>query len=203
MLAFIIRRILQSAGVLLAVTLIAFLMFRFVGDPINQMVGIDTPWVARWRAMTPPDPGGLPPLVSDILLFAPGQVLPASLEAALPAALDAPVARVGKRLGLYWELYDQLDEPNVAVEIRVSVMKPRSRSDEPSPAGRPECPFQAESPVSLRWREEPGTHSRGAGRAVALDLRSLSRGRYVVTVQVSAAGRLRGCSSRELEIIGR
>ena len=43
MLAFIIRRILQSAGVLLAVTLIAFLMFRFVGDPINQMVGIDTP----------------------------------------------------------------------------------------------------------------------------------------------------------------
>ena len=43
MLAFIIRRMMQSAGVLLAVTLIAFVMFRFVGDPVNQMVGIDTP----------------------------------------------------------------------------------------------------------------------------------------------------------------
>lgn len=43
MLAFVIRRILQSAAVMVAVALIAFLMFRFVGDPINQMVGIDTP----------------------------------------------------------------------------------------------------------------------------------------------------------------
>ncbi len=43
MTAFILRRLLQSLGVLIAVALIAFLMFRFVGDPVNQMVGIDTP----------------------------------------------------------------------------------------------------------------------------------------------------------------
>lgn len=43
MLAFVIRRMMQSALVMLAVALIAFLMFRFVGDPVNQMVGIDTP----------------------------------------------------------------------------------------------------------------------------------------------------------------
>jgi len=51
MLAFIIRRIAQSLFVMAAVALIAFLMFRFVGDPVNQMVGIDTPQeeVARLR----------------------------------------------------------------------------------------------------------------------------------------------------------
>ncbi len=51
MTAFILRRLLQSLGVLIAVALIAFLMFRFVGDPVNQMVGIDTPQaeVARLR----------------------------------------------------------------------------------------------------------------------------------------------------------
>jgi peptide/nickel transport system permease protein len=51
MLAFVIRRILQSVAVMIAVALIAFLMFRFVGDPVNQMVGIDTPQeeVARLR----------------------------------------------------------------------------------------------------------------------------------------------------------
>lgn len=43
MLAFIVRRILQSILVMLAVGLIAFTLFRFVGDPVNQMVGADTP----------------------------------------------------------------------------------------------------------------------------------------------------------------
>jgi peptide/nickel transport system permease protein len=42
MLAFIIRRLLQSVVVMLTVSLIAFTLFRFVGDPINQMVGIET-----------------------------------------------------------------------------------------------------------------------------------------------------------------
>jgi peptide/nickel transport system permease protein len=43
MLAFVIRRILQSLLVMLAVGAISFTMFRFVGDPVNQMVGPDTP----------------------------------------------------------------------------------------------------------------------------------------------------------------
>lgn len=167
-----------------------------------EMLGVDTPWVARRRAMAPPDPGGLPPLVSDLLLFAPARVLPATLDGALPAALDAPVVRVGQRLGLYWELYDQLDEPTGAREIGVSVMTARSEGDEPYPVGRPECPLQVNSPVSLRWREEPGARAPGGARAVALDLRSLRKGRYVVTLQVRAGG-VRGCSTRDLEVVGR
>ena len=43
MLAFIIRRALQAVGVLLAIGIIAFAMFRFAGDPVNQMVGAETP----------------------------------------------------------------------------------------------------------------------------------------------------------------
>jgi peptide/nickel transport system permease protein len=42
MLAFIIRRALQALLVMIVVGLIAFALFRFVGDPINQMVGIET-----------------------------------------------------------------------------------------------------------------------------------------------------------------
>ncbi len=38
MLAFIIRRLVQSVLVMLAVALIAFSMFRFVGDPVNSML---------------------------------------------------------------------------------------------------------------------------------------------------------------------
>jgi peptide/nickel transport system permease protein len=42
MLAFILRRLVQAVAVLLTVSLIAFSLFRFVGDPVNQMVGQDT-----------------------------------------------------------------------------------------------------------------------------------------------------------------
>ena len=42
MVAFIVRRLVQAIVVMLVVSLIAFLLFRFVGDPVNQLVGIDT-----------------------------------------------------------------------------------------------------------------------------------------------------------------
>jgi peptide/nickel transport system permease protein len=42
MLAFILRRLLQSVAVLLTVGIVAFSLFRYVGDPINAMVGQDT-----------------------------------------------------------------------------------------------------------------------------------------------------------------
>lgn len=42
MLAFILTRVAQAILVMLVVALLAFTMFRFVGDPINQMVGQET-----------------------------------------------------------------------------------------------------------------------------------------------------------------
>ncbi len=42
MIAFIVRRLLESTVVMLAVAFIAFSLFRYVGDPINNMVGQDT-----------------------------------------------------------------------------------------------------------------------------------------------------------------
>ena len=42
MLAFVVRRALEAVLVMLVVALIAFALFRFVGDPINQMVGLET-----------------------------------------------------------------------------------------------------------------------------------------------------------------
>ena len=47
MLSFIVRRLLQSVVVMLTVALIAFSLFRYVGDPINNMVGQDTSALER------------------------------------------------------------------------------------------------------------------------------------------------------------
>jgi peptide/nickel transport system permease protein len=42
MLAFAIRRLLEALVVMLTVALLAFVLFRYVGDPVSQMVGQDT-----------------------------------------------------------------------------------------------------------------------------------------------------------------
>ncbi len=39
MLAFLIRRLFQSVVVLLVVGAVSFGMFRFIGDPVNNMLG--------------------------------------------------------------------------------------------------------------------------------------------------------------------
>jgi len=47
MLAFTLRRAIQAIGVMIAVGIISFSMFRFAGDPVNQMVGMDTSGAER------------------------------------------------------------------------------------------------------------------------------------------------------------
>ncbi len=47
MLAFILRRAVQAVAVLFAVGIISFAMFRFAGDPVNQIVSMDTPAAER------------------------------------------------------------------------------------------------------------------------------------------------------------
>src|SRR5260370_11374847 len=42
MLAFTLRRAIQAIGVMIAVGIISFSMFRFAGDPVNQIVSLDT-----------------------------------------------------------------------------------------------------------------------------------------------------------------
>src|ERR1700682_1084585 len=42
MLAFTLRRAIQAIGVMIAVGIISFSMFRFAGDPVNQIVSQDT-----------------------------------------------------------------------------------------------------------------------------------------------------------------
>jgi peptide/nickel transport system permease protein len=47
MLAFAIRRLIEAAFVMVTVALLAFVLFRFVGDPVNQMVSQDAPLEER------------------------------------------------------------------------------------------------------------------------------------------------------------
>jgi peptide/nickel transport system permease protein len=118
MLAFVIRRLLQGALVMLAVGLIAFALFRYVGDPVvfmlgqdatpeeraqlTERLGLDQPFYDQyadfvWRAVQGDFGFSLRQLrpVSTLVV----ERLPATLELSLAAALFALV--VGIPMGVY------------------------------------------------------------------------------------------------------
>ncbi|MGE0736132.1 MAG: ABC transporter permease [Alphaproteobacteria bacterium] len=122
MLAFVIRRLLQSIVVLLAVAAVAFVIFNYVGDPINAMVGQDTSQQDRealrerlglnnplpvryvefvWRAIH--GDFGISYRLAEPVLPAILRRFPATMELSLVAALLAVV--VGIPLGVYTGLY--------------------------------------------------------------------------------------------------
>ena len=122
MLAFIVRRRLQSIAVLLAVGFIAFSMFQFAGDPVNNMVGPDasaeTRAVLRERlGLDQPFPIQFVRFIGNMLQGEFGvsyrlgmkvdqilvQRVPATLELVLIAALLA--LSIGVPLGVYTGLH--------------------------------------------------------------------------------------------------
>ena len=122
MIALIIRRIFQSIIVMLVVALVAFTLFRYVGDPVSQMVGQDTS-IADMERMRE-ELGLNDPVIVQFARFAWNTLqgkfgisyrlgrpvnelfaerLPATLELSLIAALFSLV--VGIPMGVYTGLY--------------------------------------------------------------------------------------------------
>ena len=122
MIALIIRRIFQSVIVMLAVGLVAFTLFRYVGDPVSQMVGQETSIADMERLRQ--ELGLNDPVIVQFARFAWNTLqgkfgisyrlgrpvndlfverLPATLELSLIAALFSLV--VGIPMGVYTGLY--------------------------------------------------------------------------------------------------
>ncbi|KRS18494.1 ABC transporter permease [Roseovarius indicus] len=122
MTAFILRRLIQSILVMLAVALIAFTMFRFVGDPVNSMLpenataeerqdlreqlGLNAPVTTQFaRFVTGAAQGEFgisyrnKRPVSDLI----AERLPATLELVLAAAIFA--LAMGVPMGIYTALH--------------------------------------------------------------------------------------------------
>jgi len=118
MLAFAIRRLFEAAFVMVTVALIAFVVFRFVGDPINQIVGQDTSIEDRLKlreelGLNDPIPVQFARFLSNAARFDFGisyqmkqpvtaiiaERFPATLELALAAAIFA--VALGIPMGVY------------------------------------------------------------------------------------------------------
>lgn len=149
---------------------------------------------ARIVADSGPAPSGFG--LSDLLLFRPDEELPDSLPAAAARAFPAPYFPRSREVGVYWELYESPDTLGATVEVQVVQLK---LEGVPSLAGRNSCGYRGKTPVSLKFRDEPGSRPR-QGRAVTLDLSRLTPGRYAVTLRVTAGSGAATCSAREIDL---
>ena len=121
MFAFIVRRLIQAVGVMLAVALLAFMLFQYVGDPVTIMLGQEATPIERDLLRT--QLGLNEPVVVQFYHFVVNAIqgdfglslrqgqkvsvlirekLPATLELSIAAALIALV--VGLPLGVYTAL---------------------------------------------------------------------------------------------------
>ena len=122
MIAFLVRRLIQSLLVMLAVALIAFALFNYVGDPVHAMVGEDTTVEERDQlrenlGLTDPFPVQFGRFVGRVVQgefgfsyrnYRPvaeliGQRLPATLELSITAAILALLVAIP--MGVYTGLH--------------------------------------------------------------------------------------------------
>jgi peptide/nickel transport system permease protein len=134
MLAFAVRRLIEAAYVMLTVAALAFVLFRFVGDPVNQLVGQDTSLEDRLKLRTQlglDDPilvqfgrfvwkalhfdFGISYQVKQPVLSLLAERFPATLELALVAALLA--VAVGIPMGVYTGIHRRSFLSNVFLTV--------------------------------------------------------------------------------------
>lgn len=119
---------------------------------------------ARHREEWPEPLPAAGPVLSDLLLFEPGESPAEHLEDVLPRAIRGTAVRRGGAVGLYWE-WGRLPPGADSVSIRIAVRPRRGGS------------------AALAWSwPSPDPARRSGEAAMTLDLGRLGRGGYVLEV---------------------
>jgi hypothetical protein len=157
---------------------------------------------ARARyGVRPPYEVGARVKLSDILLYRPYDAIPQSLEEALPHALPSLRVRRTERLGFFWESYGTrpTGEP-----LEVSLVVVREDAPEPSRMqrlGRALRLWKEAAPVSVSLQDVSARGSTTTARAMAVDISTLTPGRYVVQLEVEVSGQYVVRAERTIEVI--
>jgi hypothetical protein len=154
--------------------------------------------VARARYGLSPDENAR---ISDLLLLEGADSLPSDLAAAAPLALATTRVREDRPLGLFWEVQG-LSPAGEEVTTSLTVTRQKTgwlrRAVEAVGLAAPR------RDVSLEWSEVlvPRVETPAvAGRALSLDLASLSPGPYRIEVTVTARGRASATVRRDIELL--
>lgn len=139
---------------------------------------------ARARAVYAATRDSTSVMLSDMLLYRPGDEHAAHLESALARAIPGDSASVGSPVGIYWEAYGA-DSAAAALETAVLIERldrgwmraTRQRLGLADP----------DSPIQIRWNETGPATGGMTPRALSLDLSLLPPGHYELSISVTPA----------------
>lgn len=136
--------------------------------------------------------------ISDLAFFAPGDSLPATIDAFLRVASASATARRGEKLGLFWELYG-LRATDDEMTLRVQVI--REGRNWLRRAGERVGLIGRRGGVGFGWREDNRGNQSIAPRSIVVDLTGLDPGEYRIEVSLARGTDTPATASRRLEII--
>jgi hypothetical protein len=158
--------------------------------------------VARARyGVNPPYAVGTRVTLSDLLFYKPYGTFPQTAEEAIPHALPTERVRADAKLGVFWESYGT-DPAGEKMSVSLTVVKEVEESGFLRRQAKALRLAHEATPVSVTVSDMSARGASVSPRAIELDISTLTKGSYIVQLEIDVAGQYVIRADHRIEIIG-
>ena len=158
--------------------------------------------VARARyGVNPPFAVGTRVTLSDLLFYKPFGQFPSTVEQAAPHAVPTERLRADEKLGVYWESYGT-DPNGEKMKISLTVVREVEESGFFKRQAKALKLVHEATPVVVSVEDLSARASTTTPRAIELDIHTLTKGSYIVQLEVEVAGQYVVRAEHRIEIVG-
>jgi len=157
--------------------------------------------VARARyGVNPPFAVGTRVTLSDLLFYKPYGTFPGSVEQAAPHAVPTERLRADEKLGVYWESYGT-DPNGEKMKVSLTVVREVEESGFLKRQAKALKLVHEATPVIVSVEDLSARGSGTSPRALELDIHTLTKGAYIVQLEIEVAGQYVVRAEHRIEII--
>ncbi|HVT39119.1 MAG TPA: hypothetical protein VHE78_08735 [Gemmatimonadaceae bacterium] len=158
--------------------------------------------VARARyGVQPPYAIGTRVTLSDLLFYKPYGAFPQSVEEAAPHAHSTERLRSDAKLGVYWEAYGT-DPSGETMKVSLTVEQEVEEAGFLRRQAKALKLIRKATPVSISVTDISARDAKVSPRALELDISTLTKGSYIVQLEIEVAGQYVVRADHRIEIIG-
>jgi hypothetical protein len=158
--------------------------------------------VARARyGVNPPYAVGTRVTLSDLLFYKPFGSFPQTAEEAIPHALPTERVRADEKLGVFWESYGT-DPAGEKMSVSLTVVREVEESGFLRRQAKALRLAHEATPVSVTVSDMSARGASLSPRAIELDISTLTKGSYIVQLEIDVAGQYVIRADHRIEIIG-
>ncbi len=142
--------------------------------------------------------------LSDLLFYRPYGSFPVSVEEVAPHALPTERLHANEKLGVYWEAYGT-DPGGEKIRVSLTVARENAPDDEGgffTRLGRSLRLGRGTTPVSVSVDDLSARGLKMSARAIELDISTLTKGEYVVQLDIEVAGQPALRTEHRIEVVG-